>query len=91
VERATGAGTVALNPVATPKSIDVAMLEGPARGQVARGIYEVAGDRLRLCIGPERPAGFNPAGPASVVELVRAKLGQVLDEPGTAADRAGTG
>ena len=35
------------------------------------GVALVPGDRLLLCIGAERPAGFRPAGPASVVELER--------------------
>ena len=82
-DRATGSGTVTVHPAADPKGIDVAMSDGPGAGQVARGVYEVAGDRLLLCIGPERPAGFSPAGPASVVELER-----VADaEPIAAPDR----
>jgi uncharacterized protein (TIGR03067 family) len=74
-ERATGAGTIAIHPATTPAAIDVVMTDGPGRGQGARGIYEVVGDRLRLCIGPERPAGFHPAGPASLVELERVRTG----------------
>jgi uncharacterized protein (TIGR03067 family) len=74
-ERATGAGTVTVHPAATPKAIDVEMTEGPGSGQVARGIYEIVGDCLRLCIGPERPTGFSPAGPVSLVELERAPIG----------------
>jgi uncharacterized protein (TIGR03067 family) len=70
-DRATGAGTVVLHATTTPKGIDVAVDDGPGAGQVAKGVYELSGDRLRLCIGPERPAGFVPAGPASVVELER--------------------
>jgi uncharacterized protein (TIGR03067 family) len=74
-DRATGAGTVAIHPATAPAAIDVKMTEGPGRGQVALGIYEVVGGRLRLCIGPERPAAFHPAGPASLVELERARAG----------------
>jgi uncharacterized protein (TIGR03067 family) len=84
--RATGSGTVAVHPGATPKGIDVAMSDGPAAGQVARGVYEFVGGRLRLCIGSDRPSGFTPSGGASVVELER-----VPDaEPGAALDPAGT-
>jgi uncharacterized protein (TIGR03067 family) len=68
-DRATGAGTIAVDPGTTPAAIDVVMTDGPGRGQAARGIYEIVGGRLRLCIGPERPAAFHPAGPASLVEL----------------------
>jgi hypothetical protein len=52
------------------------MTAGPGRGQVAGGVYEVAGGRLRLCIGPGWPAGFRPAGPESLVELERAPTGR---------------
>jgi uncharacterized protein (TIGR03067 family) len=73
--KSTGAGTVTLHPVASPKALDVLMTEGPGRGQKAEGIYEVAGDRLTLCIGPGRPAGFRSAGPAALVELERVRPG----------------
>ncbi len=75
----TGSGTVAVRPDVAPASIDVTMTDGPGRGQVARGVYEVAGDRLRLCIGPERPAGFDGAGAASLVELERVRSGSGPD------------
>jgi uncharacterized protein (TIGR03067 family) len=65
------AGTVAIHANAAPKEIDVEMTEGPARGQVVRGIYEIAENRLRLCIGPDRAAQFSPAKATSVVELER--------------------
>ena len=55
------------------RPIDVTMTEGAGSGQVALGIYEVVGDRLRLCIGGERPAEFTGAGPAALVELERAR------------------
>jgi uncharacterized protein (TIGR03067 family) len=82
-DRATGAGTVVVHETSTPKGIDVAMDDGPGAGQVAKGVYEFCGGRLRLCIGPERPEGFAPAGPASVVELERVPHA----ERGVAADR----
>jgi uncharacterized protein (TIGR03067 family) len=69
-----GSNGSSAGPAATPKAIDVTMTDG--QGQAARGIYEVAGDHFRLCIGPERPAGFRPAGPASVVELERVRAGR---------------
>lgn len=71
-EQATGAGAVALHPAAIPKAIDVELTDGPGRGQIARGIYEVVEGRFRLCIGPERPTEFSATGAASLVELERA-------------------
>jgi uncharacterized protein (TIGR03067 family) len=70
-DAATGAGDVTLRPDETPSAIDVAMTEGQGKGQVALGIYEVDGDRLRLCIGGERPAGFGVGG--ALVELERVR------------------
>jgi uncharacterized protein (TIGR03067 family) len=68
-DRPTGAGVVTVHPETVPAGIDVAMVDGPGRGQVAQGMFEFAGGRLRLCIGPDRPARFAPAGAASLVEL----------------------
>src|SRR4051794_7412841 len=70
-QEATGAGTVSVDPDANPKTIDVVMTSGPGCARSARGIYEVTGDHLTLCIGEERPAGFSGAGTAALVELER--------------------
>jgi uncharacterized protein (TIGR03067 family) len=78
-DAATGAGAVSLHAVGGHPAIDVTMTEGAGSGQVALGIYEVVGDRLRLCIGGERPAEFTGAGPAALVELERV---QSRPEPG---------
>ena len=75
-DRTTGTGLVTLHSATSPKAIDVAMTEGPGQGQVARGIYEVTGDHLVLCIGPERPSAFNATETVSLVELVRAQSAQ---------------
>ena len=72
-EQAAGAGTVAVHPAADFRAIDVTMTDGPGRGQVARGVFEVVGDRLTLCIGPERPVGLGAAGAAALVELERSR------------------
>jgi uncharacterized protein (TIGR03067 family) len=69
--KSSGTGTFTVQAQANPKAIDVAMTEGPASGQRAYGIYRVAGDRLELCIGPQRPAGFRATGSAALVELER--------------------
>jgi uncharacterized protein (TIGR03067 family) len=55
----------------TLKTIDVIMTEGPATGQKALGVYQVTGDRLTMCIGPDRPDGFRPTGAAALVDLER--------------------
>ena len=38
---------------------------GDLDGVINVRLYEVAGDLLRLCIGPERPPEFTGAGPAA--------------------------
>jgi hypothetical protein len=44
-------------------------------GQVALGIFAIAGDSPMLCIGPERPAGFRASGFAALVVLERVRPG----------------
>src|SRR5262245_12672297 len=66
----SGTGTFSLSK-AVPRTIDVIMTEGPATGQTALGIYQITGDRLTMCIGPNRPAGFSPTGAAALVDLDR--------------------
>jgi uncharacterized protein (TIGR03067 family) len=58
---ATYRGTFTIDPKARPKTIDIVMTEGPEKGTVMKGIYELAGDTYRLCAGlagPERPMEF---------------------------------
>jgi uncharacterized protein (TIGR03067 family) len=52
-----------LDPSKTPKQIDIFPNSGPAKeqNQFIRGIYELNGDDLKLCVGPpgaDRPAKF---------------------------------
>lgn len=43
----------------SPKQIDLIPSEGPDKGKTMKGIYELAGDKLKLCIaGADRPADF---------------------------------
>ena len=43
---------VTLDPTASPKRITFEYQAGPLKGQKRHGIYEVAGNELRLCYGP---------------------------------------
>jgi uncharacterized protein (TIGR03067 family) len=48
----------------SPKTIDVTVAEGPNKGTVIPGIYEISGDTLRVCFDPEgkkRPTEFKAA------------------------------
>jgi erythromycin esterase len=69
-----------LNPATQPRTIDLLVTRGGARGRLMLGIYEIAGDGLRFCYaapGRERPRDFTP----------RAGSGQTLQEMKRAASR----
>src|SRR5436309_364722 len=51
-------GTYRLDTAGKPRAIDLMPGDGPAKGKTLPGIYELAGDTLRLCYVPptrERP------------------------------------
>jgi uncharacterized protein (TIGR03067 family) len=57
-------GTQKLDPSKSPKTIDVTMAEGPNKGKVMLGIYEIDGDTLKVCFDPQgkkRPTEFKSA------------------------------
>ena len=57
--------TVALDPTTSPKGITFEFTSGALKGQKRHGIYEVAGNELKLCYGPaERPRPTQFAAPA---------------------------
>jgi uncharacterized protein (TIGR03067 family) len=62
-----------LDPAASPKSIAFEFAEGPLKGQKRHGIYEIAGNQLKLCYGPSdkpKPTTFAaPAGSGLFLEV----------------------
>ena len=57
-------GTQKIDPSKSPKTIDVTMTEGPNKGAVMLGIYEIDGDTLKVCFDPQgkkRPTEFKSA------------------------------
>lgn len=55
-------GTFATDGSTVPPSIDMTFTEGPHKGKVSLGIYELDGDALTLCLGMagrNRPLGFS--------------------------------
>ena len=57
-------GTQKLDPSKSPKTIDVTIAEGPNKGTVMLGIYEIDGDTLKVCFDPQgkkRPTEFKSA------------------------------
>jgi uncharacterized protein (TIGR03067 family) len=60
-------GTQKIDPSKSPKTIDVTMTEGPSKGVVMLGIYEIDVDTLKVCFDPQgkkRPTEFK-SGPGS--------------------------
>lgn len=58
------AATQKLDPSKSPKTLDVTVAEGPNKGVVMLGIYEISGDTLKVCFDPEgkkRPTQFKSA------------------------------
>src|SRR6267143_875272 len=47
------AATQKLDPSKSPKTLDVTVAEGPNKGAVMVGIYEISGDTLKVCFDPE--------------------------------------
>ena len=72
-------GTYKVNLTKKPKQIDVTFADGPDKGKVLHGIYELDGDTYRVCIGlpgKSRPTAFeSKPGTGHVLEvLTREKL-----------------
>jgi uncharacterized protein (TIGR03067 family) len=50
-----------IDPSKTPKAIDYTMTEGPTKGKIHLGIYELEGDTVKFCFaapGTDRPTEF---------------------------------
>jgi uncharacterized protein (TIGR03067 family) len=66
-------GRQKLDPSKSPKTIDVTMIEGPSKGAVMLGIYEISDDTLKVCFdseGKKRPTEFkSPAGSETFVNV----------------------
>jgi uncharacterized protein (TIGR03067 family) len=58
------AATLKLDPSKSPKTLDVTVAEGPNKGAVMLGIYEIDGETLKVCFDPhgkKRPTEFKSA------------------------------
>jgi uncharacterized protein (TIGR03067 family) len=56
--------TQKLDPSKSPKAMDGTVAEGPHKGTVILGIYEISEDKLKICFDPEgkkRPTEFKTA------------------------------
>ncbi len=62
--------TQKLDPSKSPKTLDVTVAEGPNKGTVMLGIYEINGDTLKVCFDPEgtkRPTQFKSASGSQIL------------------------
>jgi uncharacterized protein (TIGR03067 family) len=67
-------GTVAVHQTTKPKSFELHFEEGPEKGNTSFGIYELDGDRWKICLttrGSERPREFAaPPGAGIALEIL---------------------
>ncbi len=56
----TDKGTFTLNTAKSPRQISIKSAEGPFKGKTLPGIYELKGDRLRLCVEADGKAELRP-------------------------------
>jgi uncharacterized protein (TIGR03067 family) len=67
------AATQKLDPSKSPKTLDAVVTEGPNKGAVILGIYEISEDTLKVCFDPEgkkRPMQFKTAPESGLQTLV---------------------
>jgi uncharacterized protein (TIGR03067 family) len=65
--------TLKLDPSQSPKTFDSTVTEGPNKGTVILGIYEISGDTLKVCFDPEgkkRPTEFKTASGSQTTLVV---------------------
>ncbi len=62
-DRGTTPGTISVDASKSPKTMDVTITDGPAKGAIFRNIYELKGDTYKLCGsttgGKDRPKEFD--------------------------------
>lgn len=65
--------TQKLDPSKSPKTLDVTVTEGPHKGTIMPGIYEISADTLKVCFDPEgkkRPTEFTTASGSQTTLVV---------------------
>ena len=71
------AATQKLDPSKSPKTMDAKVTDGPNKGKVILGIYEISGDTLKECFDPEgkkRPTEFKTAAGSQTTLVVHKRV-----------------
>jgi uncharacterized protein (TIGR03067 family) len=72
---ATHQGTYTVDPTVRPKTLDVTFSDGPEAGKTIKGIYDLTGDRCKVCIAlgdQPRPTEFaSPPGSGYALEVLK--------------------
>jgi uncharacterized protein (TIGR03067 family) len=92
---ATYEGTVAVHQTTVPKSFDLHFEEGSEKGNINLGIYELDGDKWKICLatrGSGRPREFAaPPGTGIALEILErgsvADVSVAPDAPGSPAGK----
>ena len=78
-------GAIIIDESASPKTFDLMFDKGPEAGNRSLGIYELAGDTWKICLGlagKKRPTEFAaPAGTGHALEILRRDQGLDLNLP----------
>src|SRR5664279_1970397 len=85
---ATYEGTMAVHPKTAPRSFELHFEEGPEKGNTSFGIYELDGDRWKICLttrGSERPREF-AAPPGTGIALETLQRGTAAADAPAASD-----
>ena len=68
-------GRVKLDPMTTPKHIDVTITDGPAKGRTIMAIYDLSADTYKFCgslSGSDRPTTLaSPAGTGTILHVMK--------------------
>ncbi len=68
-------GTFKVDPAKKPKTIDITFTDGPDKGKILQGIYELKGDTYKACLGmkeKDRPKEFrSQTGSGHVLEVLQ--------------------
>jgi uncharacterized protein (TIGR03067 family) len=70
-------GRQKLDPSKTPKTLNAEVTEGPEKGSVMLGIYELDGDTLKVCFdleGKKRPTGFKSTAGSNTILIVHKRV-----------------